>query len=68
MSYWAIWRAAMPQALLAKKARETHNDAVLSEISFIWRSYPVDDLCNPDRAFEKWHQAYKTKTHLKEIA
>jgi hypothetical protein len=31
MSYWAIWRAAMPQALLAKRARETHNDAVLSE-------------------------------------
>ncbi|KAG2144777.1 hypothetical protein BD769DRAFT_1625348 [Suillus cothurnatus] len=50
MSYWAIWRAAMPQALMAKKARETHNDAVLN------------------RAFEKWHQAYKTKTHLKEIA
>lgn len=50
VSYWAIWRAAMPQALLAKRARETHNDAVLN------------------RAFEKWHQAYKTKTHLKEIA
>ncbi|KAG2041676.1 hypothetical protein BDR03DRAFT_1072733 [Suillus americanus] len=50
MSYWAIWRAAMPQALLAKRARETHNDAVLN------------------RAIEKWHQAYKTKTHLKEIA
>ncbi|KAG1782677.1 hypothetical protein EV702DRAFT_1232774 [Suillus placidus] len=50
MSYWAIWRAAMPQALLAKRARETHNDAVLN------------------RALEKWHQAYKTKTHLKEIA
>ncbi|OAX38647.1 hypothetical protein K503DRAFT_770274 [Rhizopogon vinicolor AM-OR11-026] len=48
--HWAIWRAAMPQALQAKKARETHNLAVL------------------DRAFEKWHQAYKTKTHLKEIA
>jgi hypothetical protein len=32
MRYWAIWRAAMPQALLAKRARETHNDAVLSEI------------------------------------
>lgn len=50
MRYWAIWRAAMPQALLAKRARETHNDAVLN------------------RVFEKWHQAYKTKTHLKEIA
>ncbi|KAG2158311.1 uncharacterized protein EDB93DRAFT_1120813 [Suillus bovinus] len=35
MRYWAIWRAAMPQALLAKRARETHNDAVLSEISFM---------------------------------
>ncbi|KAG0705973.1 hypothetical protein DFH29DRAFT_996399 [Suillus ampliporus] len=50
MRYWAIWRAAMPQALQAKRARETHNVAVLN------------------RAFEKWHQAYKTKTHLKEIA
>lgn len=35
MRYWAIWRAAMPQALLAKRARETHNDAVLSEILFM---------------------------------
>ncbi|KAG2078128.1 hypothetical protein BDR04DRAFT_449557 [Suillus decipiens] len=50
MRYWAVWRATMPQALLAKRARETHNDAVLN------------------RAFDKWHQAYKTKTHLKEIA
>ncbi|KAG1754575.1 hypothetical protein EDB19DRAFT_664351 [Suillus lakei] len=50
MRSWAIWRAAMPQALLAKRAREAHNDAVLN------------------RAFEKWHEAYKTKTHLKEIA
>ncbi|KAG2157290.1 hypothetical protein DEU56DRAFT_763901 [Suillus clintonianus] len=50
MRYWAIWRAAMPQALQAKRAREIHNHAVLN------------------RAFEKWHEAYKTKTHLKEIA
>ena len=26
---WDIWRAAMPQALLAKKAREVHTTAVL---------------------------------------
>lgn len=47
---WQIWRAAMPQALQAKRARETHTKAVLS------------------RAFEKWHQGYKVRTHLKEIA
>ncbi|KAI6132101.1 Sfi1 spindle body protein-domain-containing protein [Pisolithus croceorrhizus] len=47
---WQKWRAAMPQALQAKKAREMHTKAVLS------------------RAFEKWHQGYKVRTHLKEIA
>ncbi|KAI6045673.1 Sfi1 spindle body protein-domain-containing protein [Pisolithus marmoratus] len=47
---WQIWRAAMPQALQAKKARDMHAKAVLS------------------RAFEKWHQGYKVRTHLKEIA
>ncbi|KAG6332366.1 hypothetical protein ID866_6722 [Astraeus odoratus] len=47
---WQKWRSAMPQALQAKKAREMHTKAVLSQ------------------AFEKWHQAYKAKRHLKEIA
>lgn len=47
---WQVWRAAMPQALQAKRAREMHTKAVLS------------------RVFEKWHQGYKVRTHLKEIA
>jgi protein SFI1 len=34
MKYWAVWRAAMPQALQAKKARETYNLAILSAVSF----------------------------------
>ncbi|KAH7929761.1 hypothetical protein BV22DRAFT_1080370 [Leucogyrophana mollusca] len=48
--FWDIWRASMPQALQAKKARETYSVSVLS------------------KALEKWHEAYKTKRHLKEIA
>ncbi|KAG8217745.1 Sfi1 spindle body protein-domain-containing protein [Butyriboletus roseoflavus] len=33
---WEIWRAAMPQALLAKKAREVHTTAVLSRAFEKW--------------------------------
>ncbi|KAF8559809.1 hypothetical protein OG21DRAFT_496214 [Imleria badia] len=33
---WGIWRAAMPQALQAKKAREIHTTAILSRASEKW--------------------------------